>query len=106
MTDHLHCHQWLLRECERYGKKWKKKWAQEHALKRIVAELPSILSSHARPVDRDLFPTWNDFLERFLNQGGLIEGVPPSDSVTALSVDMLIEPTGDICILTTQDQVN
>ena len=26
--DHLHCYQWALKEAQRYGDKWKKKWAQ------------------------------------------------------------------------------
>lgn len=94
-----------MRESQRYGAKWSKKWAQENAIKRILAELPDILASHAHPVDGRLFPTWVDFQEEFFNQGGIIEGVPPSESTTALTVDMLIEPDGAIKILSSGDQI-
>ena len=74
-------------------------------MRRISSELLSILKSHATPVDSDLYPTWGAFLSDFLIKGGLIEGHPPSTSVTSLTVDMLIEPTGAIQILGTHDQV-
>ena len=38
--------------------------------------------------------------------GGIIEGCPPSDSVTSLSVDVLIEPTGTTKIISAADQVS
>lgn len=105
MSSHLSCHAWVLRESQRYGAKWSKKWAQENAIKRILAELPAILVSHAHPVDRQLFPTWVEFLYEFFNQGGIIEGVPPSESITALTVDVLIEPDGAINVLSSGDQI-
>ena len=38
--------------------------------------------------------------------GGIIEGSPPSDSITSLSVDVLIEPTGTTKIISAADQVS
>ena len=105
VTSHLSCHSWVVKESQRYGAKWSKKWAQENAIKRILAELPGILESHAHPIDRELFPTWAEFLEQFYNQGGIIEGVPPSESTTALTVDVLIEPDGAINVLSSGDQI-
>ena len=105
MTSHLSCHPWVVKESLRYGAKWSKKWAQENAIKRIHAELPEILSCHAHPVDTHLFPTWTEFLEEFYNQGGIIEGTPPSDSTTSLTVDVLIEPDGVIKVLSCGDQI-
>ena len=105
VAEHLSCHSWLVRESQRYGDKWTKKWAQEKALKLVTNELPAILASHAHPLDHTHFPTWSDFLAMFVDEGGLIEGTPPSESVTSLTVDLLIEPTGVVNIVSMRDQV-
>lgn len=105
VTSHLSCHSWVVKESQRYGSKWNKRWAQENAIKRILAELSGILACHAHPVDKQLFPTWVDFLEEFYNQGGIIEGIPPSDSTTSLTVDVMIEPDGAIKVLSSGDQI-
>ena len=78
---------------------------QDYPLRLISNELPSILSSYATVVNPDLYPTWEAYLKDFLNKGGIIEGHPPSESVTSVTVDMLIEPTGNIQVLSMQDQV-
>ena len=128
---------------------------QEYSMKRVMEELPQILSSHAQPVDRTLFRNWRVFLDQFLAEGvaplvhtqlhqthpfhththtcththmhththtqhthtqhththtpnhtgGVIEGTPPSDSVTPLTVGLFIDPTGAVTVQYTGDQL-
>ena len=105
ITRHLSCYEWVFKEAKRYGSKWKKQWAKENALKRISSELLKILTEHAQTVDSKLYPLWTDFMKHFYEVGGIIEGVPPSDSVTPLAVELLIEPNGKVRIFSTMDQV-
>lgn len=73
---------------------------------KILDEVPGILEEHATPVNRQLFPDWHTFLTVFLAQGGIFEAHPPSDSVTGLTVSILIEPDLTARILSSGDHIH
>ncbi|CAB4044331.1 Hypothetical predicted protein, partial [Paramuricea clavata] len=106
VTPYLSCYAAAWKECQRYGEKWSKKWAHEPMLIKIAAEIPTILAQHGSPVSKEGYTTWEKFLEVFLQRGGIIEACPPSDSVIAITVDMLIEPDGNLSVLSTSDQIH
>ncbi|CAH1796248.1 unnamed protein product [Owenia fusiformis] len=106
IADHLPSYAWACKEAARYGDKWSKKWAQEAAGIKIHSEIAEVVKNHSTPCNKTLYPTWEKYLEAFLSLGGVIEACPPSESVTALTVDMLIEPNGKISIINCGDQIH
>lgn len=109
---------------------------QERVLRRFLEAVPALLASHAKPFDTSCYPTWSCFLKHFLRKGenliiptgikpkyhwifnmsvyvgffhlsgGVIEAYPPSDSVTCLTVDLLVEPGGEVRMLSCGDQLH
>ncbi|XP_044049941.1 IQ motif-containing protein H isoform X3 [Siniperca chuatsi] len=103
---HLSCYNWALQEYHRHGPElWNTKWIQESVLLRYLVEIPEWLARYARPAKTSCYPNWACFLKTFLRQGGVVEAYPPSDSVTCLTVDLLLEPGGEVTMLSCGDQL-
>ncbi|XP_045892621.1 IQ motif-containing protein H isoform X2 [Micropterus dolomieu] len=104
---HLSCYNWALQEYHRYGPElWNTKWIQESVLLRYLDEIPAWLARYAWPAKTSCYPNWACFLKSFLRQGGVVEAYPPSDSVTCLTVDLLLEPGGEVTMLSCGDQLH
>ncbi|XP_075946032.1 IQ motif-containing protein H [Anarhichas minor] len=105
-TCHLSCYNWGLQECHRYGPElWNTEGIQESVLVRYLDEVPAWLARYARPAKTSCYPNWACFLKTFLRQGGVVEAYPPSESVTCLTVDLLLEPGGEVTMLSCGDQL-
>ncbi|KAM5171067.1 IQ domain-containing protein H [Mantella aurantiaca] len=104
---HLPCYSWALGKNKKYSPDtWKQKWAQECVLRRITEELPQVLEHYAQPVNRRHYPTWGRFLQDLVSHGGVIEAYPPAESITCLTVDLLINPGGEMQMVSCGDQIH
>ncbi|XP_036963305.1 IQ motif-containing protein H isoform X1 [Acanthopagrus latus] len=104
---HLSCYNWALQKYHSYGPElWKTEWIRESVLLRYLDEIPEWLTRYAQPAKPSCYPNWACFLETFLRQGGVVEAYPPSDSVTCLTVDLLLEPGGEVTMLSCGDQLH
>ncbi|KAK2917794.1 hypothetical protein Q8A73_004540 [Channa argus] len=104
---HLSCYSWALQEYHHCGPElWNTKWIQESVLLKYLDEIPEWLARYARPYKTSRYPNWACFLKTFLRQGGVVEAYPPSDSITCLRVDLLLEPGGEVTMLSCGDQLH
>uniref|UniRef100_A0A3Q4MVF1 IQ motif containing H n=1 Tax=Neolamprologus brichardi TaxID=32507 RepID=A0A3Q4MVF1_NEOBR len=83
-TCHLSCYKWMFN----------------------VYEIPEWLTHYAQPAKTSCYPNWACFLKTFLRQGGVVEAYPPSNSVTCLTVDLLLEPGGEVTMFSCGDQLH
>uniref|UniRef100_A0A3B4GBA5 IQ motif containing H n=1 Tax=Pundamilia nyererei TaxID=303518 RepID=A0A3B4GBA5_9CICH len=103
-TCHLSCYKWALQEYHRYGPElWNPKCIQ---VKIYLDEIPEWLTHYAQPAKTSCYPNWACFLKTFLRQGGVVEAYPPSNSVTCLTVDLLLEPGGEVTMFSCGDQLH
>ncbi|XP_070686599.1 IQ motif-containing protein H [Pempheris klunzingeri] len=106
-TYQLSCYNWAQQEYRRHGPElWNTEWIQESVMLRYLDEIPEWLDRYARPAKTSCYPNWACFLKTFLRQGGVVEAYPPSDSVTCLTVDLLLEPGGEVRMLSCGDQLH
>ncbi|XP_029910592.1 IQ motif-containing protein H [Myripristis murdjan] len=104
---HLSCYRWALEEYRHHGPDLcNSQWVQERIRFRYLDEVPGWLAHHAQPAKSSCYPNWACFLKTFLRQGGVVEAYPPSDSVTCLTVDLLLEPGGEVTMLSCGDQLH
>ncbi|XP_061578766.1 IQ motif-containing protein H [Cololabis saira] len=104
---HLSCFNWALQQYHRYSPDlWASEWIQESVQLRFLNVLPEWLARYAQPAKTSCYPTWACFLKSFLRQGGVLEAAPPSESVTYLTVDLLLEPGGEVTMVSCGDQLH
>eukprot|EP00111_Clytia_hemisphaerica_P002942 TCONS_00008338-protein len=106
IAEHLNCYGMALREREKYGEKWSQPWCYESTYNAILIELPHILEKELVIIDEFLFPKSSNFLKIFCRNGGILQACPPTDSVTGITANVLIEPDGQLKIISIADQVH
>uniref|UniRef100_A0A3B4G8X1 IQ motif containing H n=1 Tax=Pundamilia nyererei TaxID=303518 RepID=A0A3B4G8X1_9CICH len=103
-TCHLSCYKWALQEYHRYGPELA--LCQSSCDLKFLNEIPEWLTHYAQPAKTSCYPNWACFLKTFLRQGGVVEAYPPSNSVTCLTVDLLLEPGGEVTMFSCGDQLH
>ncbi|KAM4734667.1 IQ motif-containing protein H [Anableps anableps] len=104
---HLSCYNGVLEQYHHYSSdQWHSQWIQESVLLRYLDEVPEWLAHYAQPAKTSHIFSWSSFLKTFLRQGGVVEAHPLSESVTYLTVDMLLEPGGEVTMLSCGNQLH
>eukprot|EP00736_Rhodelphis_marinus_P005987 Rmarinus@m.15797 len=103
-VTHLTCHSHLLRESKENGDLTRDEITMEAARQEIEAELRKLLSSVVVIACPYVHPNWEEYLKAFTRYGGVIEACPTKVTGSP-TVNILIEPTGELTIMSTHDQV-
>uniref|UniRef100_A0A3B5KSB2 IQ motif containing H n=1 Tax=Xiphophorus couchianus TaxID=32473 RepID=A0A3B5KSB2_9TELE len=103
---HLRCYSWALRRYQHFGPDlWHAVWVQETVMLKYLEEIPEWLIYYTQLAESSRFQSWSEFLKIFLRQG-VVEAYPPSENVTHVTVDMLLEPSGEVTIQSWGDQLH
>ncbi|XP_054892820.1 IQ motif-containing protein H isoform X2 [Poeciliopsis prolifica] len=104
---HLRRYSWALKRYQHFGPDlWQAKWVQETVMLKYLEEIPEWLIYYTQLAKSCSYQSWSEFLKIFLMQGGVIEAYPPSENVTHVTVDMLLEPSGEVTILSWGEQLH
>ena len=113
-VHHLQCHAALVREKARSSQIWLDPTKQNAAVNKVMEELVRVLPRRAETAHKDLFPSWEAYLETFTRVGGVIEAVPapgadgappPGLEVQSPSVNLLVQPNGEVTVHSTHDHL-
>ncbi|PWA30501.1 hypothetical protein CCH79_00015298 [Gambusia affinis] len=104
---HLRCYSWALQRYQYFGPDlYHSKWVQEFVMQKYLEEIPEWLIYYTQLAKCSRFQSWSEFMKFFLRQGGVVEAYPPSENVTHMTVDMLLEPSGEVTLLSWGDQLH
>lgn len=78
--------------------------AADVAIRRLVMALTKSLPRKLKIVRKDFHPTYRAFVQALRANGGVLEAVP-NRTTGCPSVNFFVEPTGEIRVLSTHEQV-
>ena len=84
---------------------WSRADIQELARERIMTGLSTALRRNVILSSPEVFHNWETYMECYSEVGGVIEATP-AEVMGHPCVDLLIEPTGNIRILATHEQIH
>ncbi|OAF68102.1 IQ domain-containing protein H [Intoshia linei] len=95
----------VLKEYNRYQERWNNKWAQEASFTKLVTELVYFISKNGQQI-KPVYKSAKHFISKFLEHGGIIEAIVPSESYICCTVVVEISPDLSTKILVTADQIH
>ncbi|CAF3609709.1 unnamed protein product [Rotaria socialis] len=102
IATHLPCYKNVLEEVE----KSPNQSVRKQSYTQVLCELSDVLDKHTIYINKKQFNSWQEYLNVFLSEGGIIEAYPPSNSVTSITVCLSIEPDGHYSLVCSGDQLH